>query len=83
MDKDRRSVRYLEPTDDSSRTPTVEFLRASTVDSGRGSMVISERSATLDSRATNGALSSLSRDTPLNSHEDTTSKEFQDDRPGK
>ena len=83
MDKSRRPVRHLDPKDDTSQGSTVDSLRASTTDSGRGSMTASERSTTLESRATNSTLSVLSRDTPLNAHEDTADKELQDDEPGK
>ncbi len=83
MDPSRRPVRKLEPKDGSSQTPAVDAIRASTVDSGRGSMATFERSGTLDSRATNGTLSALSRDTPLNNHEDTTDRKCQDDEPSK
>jgi hypothetical protein len=45
--------------------------------------MVTDRSTTLDSRATNGASSSLSRDTPLDSHEDIIHNEYQNDEPGK
>jgi hypothetical protein len=83
MDPSRRPVRKLESNDASGRTPTLDSIRASTVDSGRGSMTTSERPTTLDSRATNRTSSALSRDTPLDNHEDTTDRECQDDEPSK
>jgi hypothetical protein len=46
-------------------------------------MSVVERSTTLDSRATNGTLSSLSRDTPINDHENTARQQRHDDKPSK
>ncbi len=83
MDRNRRSVRHLEPKDDVNRTPTADSFRASTVDSGRGSLVTSAPSTTLDSRATTGTSSALSRDTPLDGHENTAHQEGQDDEPSR
>lgn len=83
MDRSRRPVRHLDPKDDSNQGSTVDPFRASTIDSGRGSMTTSERPTTLDSRATNSTLSVLSTDTPVNVHEDTTDKELEDDEPSK
>ena len=83
MDRNRKNIRQLEPTDDYNRSPTDNVFRASTVDSGRGSMATADRGTTLDSRATNGTLSSLSRDTPINDHENTRQVESSDDKPSK
>lgn len=83
MDENRRPTRHLDSRNGPSRTPTDDALRASTADSGLGSISVSERPTTLDSRATNGTLSSLSRDTPINDQENTTRQERQDDKPSK
>ena len=65
-------LRQLESTDDSNQTSTGAALRASTIDSGRGSMATNEQTSTLNSAMSNGATSTLSRDTPLDSHENNT-----------
>ena len=84
MDDRRRSARHLESRDGYNRAPTADSFRASTADSGFGSASAFERSTTLDSRATNGTLSSLSRDTPTsNDHENTERQEDRDERPGR
>ncbi len=83
MDDERRPTRHLESRGGASRAVTADSFRASTVDSGFGSANVSERSTTLDSRATNGTLSSLSRDTPTADHENTERQEHHDDRPGR
>ncbi|CAF3662030.1 unnamed protein product [Rotaria sp. Silwood1] len=81
MDSNRRSVRHLESENDSSRTPTNDLFRASTVDSGRGTMPTSERTSAVDSITTNGASSSLSRDTPLDQEDDHINENFDQNKP--
>jgi len=99
MDSTRRSTRHLEPKDGSSRASGVDTFRASTADSGRGSMAVSERASTADSgrgsmaiseRASTGnsitaggASSSLSRYTSLGDDYDNGHEEFHDDQPSK
>ncbi len=83
MDSTRRSTRHLEPKDGSSRASGVDTFRASTADSGRGSMAISERPLTGESITAGGASSSLSRDTGLGDDYDHGHEEFHDDQPSK
>jgi hypothetical protein len=83
MDEKRRPTRHLDSTNGASPTTAADSFRSSTVDSGLGLMSVSDRSTTLDSRATNGTLSSLSRDTPINDQEITARQEHHDDKPGK
>ena len=80
MDSSRRAVRHLEPKDDSSGAPANDQFRASTGDSGRGSMDTTERTSVTAGITANGASSSLSRDTPLND-DDNVDEEFQDKSP--
>ncbi|CAF2854258.1 unnamed protein product [Rotaria sp. Silwood2] len=84
MDPHRRSVRYLEPKDDSRQTPTNNPYRASTADSGRGSMTTSERASALDSSTGNSTLlssSSLARNTPFDEHDTDVHENFDQDKP--
>ncbi|CAF3515611.1 unnamed protein product [Adineta steineri] len=81
MDSSRRSTRHLEPKNDSSRQLLGDGSRVPTADSGRASMTISERASTTGSITTNGASSSLSRDTPLDDSYDTRGAKYQDDKP--
>ncbi|CAF0809402.1 unnamed protein product [Adineta steineri] len=80
MDSSRRSTRHLEPKNDSSRQLLGDGSRVPTADSGRASMTISERASTTGSITTNGASSSLSRDTPLDDSYDTRGAKYQDDK---
>lgn len=83
MDPKRRSTRHLEPNDGSSPASVVDPFRASTGDSGRGTMTSSERASTVETVTSPGASSSLSRDTPLNDDDENGSKKCQDEQPGK
>ena len=85
MDDDRRSTRYLDSRNGvSSRLTTTDSFRVSTADSGIRSMSGTDQSTAPDSRATNGTLSSLSRDTPANEHDPGARQDHVDDgKPGK
>lgn len=65
MDPSRRSLRNLDSKSHSDDTSSKDPLRASTIDSGRGSSVTSDRTPTSDRILTSAASSSISRDTPV------------------
>jgi hypothetical protein len=83
MNSNRRSIRQLEPANGYDQSSPVGPLRASTYDSGRGSMDTSQRTSARDSTMTNGASSSLSRDTPLDGDNDNAHERDESDTRGK
>ena len=81
MNSNRRSVRYLEPTDDASGVERVDPFRASTIDSGRASTATSGRSLALASTTTDGSSPSILRDIYLDT-DDLGHEKSQPDQSG-
>ncbi|UJR14738.1 hypothetical protein I4U23_001730 [Adineta vaga] len=81
MDPSRRSTRHLEAKNTPTRSPMDDTFRPLTNDSGRGSTSVTGRTSASESVTSNGASSSLSRDTPLDDDHNSINTNQQRNKP--